>query len=82
MLWKVRQKVRRDETVSGDINRSAAAGLLHLAHQFLCAVLYKLTPEHKARVRCYDFTLEMLDNPALAALVEYKWYVIAEMDTH
>ncbi|KAG0251863.1 hypothetical protein BG011_007344 [Mortierella polycephala] len=28
-------------------------------------------------VKCHEFTLEMLDNPAIAALVEYKWNTIA-----
>lgn len=77
MLWEV----RRDGTVSETVNKLTATGPLHWAQQFLRAVLYKLTPEHNTRVRCYDFTLEMLDNPALAALVEYKWYVRAEVDT-
>ncbi|KAG0359857.1 hypothetical protein BG005_011987 [Podila minutissima] len=72
MLWEV----RRNGTVSETVSKLTAAGPLHLAQQFLRAVLYKLTPERNSRVRCYDFTLEMLDNPALAALVEYKWNTI------
>ncbi|KAG0196901.1 hypothetical protein BGX33_001172, partial [Mortierella sp. NVP41] len=76
MLWEVHRKVHHNGTVSETVNKLTAAGPLHLAHQFLRAVLYKLTPERNARVRCYDFTLEMLDNPALAALVEYKWNTI------
>ncbi|KAG0316062.1 hypothetical protein BGZ97_007482 [Linnemannia gamsii] len=71
MLWQDNR-----EPVSDTVNKLATAGPLHVAHQVLRAVLYKLTPERNARVRCYDFTLEMLDNPALAALVEYKWNTI------
>jgi hypothetical protein len=75
MLWQDNR-----EPVSDTVNKLATAGPLHVAHQVLRAVLYKLTPERNARVRCYDFTLEMLDNPALAALVEYKWYVKVDTD--
>ncbi|KAF9301582.1 hypothetical protein BGZ74_006552 [Mortierella antarctica] len=73
MLWEVRREFRRNGKVSESVNKLIAAGPLHLPQQFLRAVLYKLTPERNTPVRCYDFTLEMLDNPALAALVEYKW---------
>jgi len=76
MLWKVRRNAKASETVS----KLAAVGPLRLAQQFLRAALYKLTPERNTPVRCYDFDLDMLDNPALAALVEYKWYVRAEVD--
>ncbi|KAF9127200.1 hypothetical protein BGW39_006044 [Mortierella sp. 14UC] len=76
MLWEVRRKTPGSGTASDTVNNLTGAGLLHLAYQFLRAVLYKLTPERNARVRCYDFTLEMLDNPALSALVEYKWNTI------
>ncbi|GJJ74368.1 hypothetical protein EMPS_06726 [Entomortierella parvispora] len=72
MLWKVRRDAK-------DLQKTrilAAAGPLRWAQQFLRAVVYKLTPERKTPVRCYDFTLDMLDNPALAALVEYKWNTI------
>ncbi|KAG0077355.1 hypothetical protein BGZ90_007310, partial [Linnemannia elongata] len=79
MLWDDGWKVHRNGTVSETANEFTATGPLALVHQFLRAALYKLTPERNARVRCYDFTLEMLDNPALAALVEYKWYVRAEI---
>lgn len=30
-----------------------------------------------AIVECYDFNLEFFDNPAIAALVDYKWYVLS-----
>ncbi|KAG0279108.1 hypothetical protein BGZ95_002244 [Linnemannia exigua] len=76
MLWEVREEAHRNGTISETVNKLTVARPFHLAHQFLRAVLYKLTPERNARVRCYDFTLEMLDNPALAALVEYKWNTI------
>ncbi|KAI1294318.1 hypothetical protein EDD11_008143 [Mortierella claussenii] len=76
MLWEVRREIRRNSTVSETVNKFTAAGVLHFLQQFLHAVLYKLTPERNACVRCFDFTLEMLDNPALAALVEYKWNTI------
>lgn len=30
-----------------------------------------------AVVECYDFNLEFFDNPAIAALVDYKWYSLS-----
>ncbi|KAF9947667.1 hypothetical protein BGZ72_010371 [Mortierella alpina] len=72
MLWHV----RRVETPSETDKKMIAVGPLRLVQQVLRVVLYKLTPERSTRVRCYDFNLKMLDNPALAALVEYKWNTI------
>ncbi|KAF9191837.1 hypothetical protein BGZ50_009056 [Haplosporangium sp. Z 11] len=39
---------------------------------------FKLTS--KAMIECHDFTLEMFDNPAIAALIEYKWSVYNIVD--
>ncbi|KAG0258224.1 hypothetical protein BG011_003415 [Mortierella polycephala] len=36
-------------------------------------IWYKCKPRVEEHVKCHDFSLEMLDNPAIAALVEYKW---------
>ncbi|KAF9904362.1 hypothetical protein EC991_002814 [Linnemannia zychae] len=65
MLWDIRREGHSD-----------GAGSNNWARQLLHAVLFKLTPKRNVRVKCYAFTLEMLDNPALAALVEYKWNTI------
>ncbi|KAG0295173.1 hypothetical protein BGZ96_012369 [Linnemannia gamsii] len=39
-------------------------------------VLRKLRLRYNATVECHPFELEVLDNPALKALVEYKWNTI------
>ncbi|KAI7820812.1 hypothetical protein BC939DRAFT_217958 [Gamsiella multidivaricata] len=39
-------------------------------------ILLKCTLKSAVAVECHDFSLQMLDNPAIAALVEYKWNTI------
>jgi hypothetical protein len=36
-------------------------------------LMHALHPASKMDVECYDFNLEFFDNPAIAALVDYKW---------
>ncbi|KAF9968057.1 hypothetical protein BGZ70_006971 [Mortierella alpina] len=36
-------------------------------------LLFIVRPSTQESVRCFDFTLEDFDNPAIAALVSYKW---------
>ncbi|KAG0255757.1 hypothetical protein BG011_004955 [Mortierella polycephala] len=48
-----------------------------IAHRVLHQLTYfPLKPSADQMVQCHDFSLEMLDNPAIAALVEYKWNTI------
>ncbi|KAF9287035.1 hypothetical protein BGZ68_002303 [Mortierella alpina] len=72
MLWEIRRRKGSSEAA----RKVTAINPVRLVIQVLRAFLYKLTPTRNTPVRCYDFTLEMLDNPALAALVEYKWNTI------
>ncbi|KAG0302712.1 hypothetical protein BGZ98_007286 [Dissophora globulifera] len=39
-------------------------------------VRYKLNPRVEKVVTCHDFPLDALDNPALSALILYKWSII------
>jgi len=39
----------------------------------LFTLLHSLNPIGNMYVECYDFNLEFFDNPAIAALVDYKW---------
>ncbi|KAF9355058.1 hypothetical protein BGX26_007021 [Mortierella sp. AD094] len=39
-------------------------------------IMYKFILKGEAVVKCHDFTLEMLDSPAISALIEYKWNTI------
>ncbi|KAF9953733.1 hypothetical protein BGZ72_005196 [Mortierella alpina] len=43
-----------------------------LYHMFLL----KFYPKTHAYVKCHEFSVEFFDNPAIAALVEYKWNTI------
>ncbi|KAG0263515.1 hypothetical protein BG011_008687 [Mortierella polycephala] len=45
-------------------------------HMFFALVQYKCKPAVEENVRCHDFALDMLDHPAIAALIEYKWNTI------
>ncbi|ORZ09337.1 hypothetical protein BCR41DRAFT_388308 [Lobosporangium transversale] len=38
--------------------------------------LFKLNPRNQLYVQCYNFNLDFFDNPAIAALVAYKWNTI------
>ncbi|KAF9907220.1 hypothetical protein EC991_011210 [Linnemannia zychae] len=42
---------------------------------FISVIRRKLRLTHNATVECHSFEIEALDNPALAALVEYKWFL-------
>ncbi|KAI7819400.1 hypothetical protein BC939DRAFT_460144 [Gamsiella multidivaricata] len=39
-------------------------------------ILFKCEIRPKVEVKCHDFNSEMLDNPAIKALLEYKWNTI------
>lgn len=65
MLWEVHY----DEPKIS--HNPIAKGPLHCVHHLLSSVVYGIKLEQ--HVKCHGFTLEMLDNPAIAALVEYKW---------
>ncbi|KAF9436904.1 hypothetical protein BGZ76_002626 [Entomortierella beljakovae] len=36
-------------------------------------LIYKFNPHTPTTVECHNFSIDMLDNPAIRALVEYKW---------
>lgn len=42
---------------------------------FIAVIRRKLKVTHNATVECHSFDAAALDNPALSALVEYKWYL-------
>ncbi|KAF9359542.1 hypothetical protein BGX26_012090 [Mortierella sp. AD094] len=46
------------------------------AHALFYVILYKFKMKSEAIVEFHDFTLEMLDSPAISALIEYKWNTI------
>ncbi|KAK3807190.1 MAG: hypothetical protein J3R72DRAFT_530655 [Linnemannia gamsii] len=50
MLWEVRREDLNNDTASEAVEKSTATGPLHLVHQFLRAVLYKLTPERNCKL--------------------------------
>ncbi|KAF9918904.1 hypothetical protein BX616_004413 [Lobosporangium transversale] len=44
--------------------------------QAVYSTIHRFRMKSKPAVECHAFTPEMLDNPAIAALIEYKWYNI------
>ncbi|KAG0271651.1 hypothetical protein BGZ95_000503 [Linnemannia exigua] len=40
---------------------------------FIYTILFKCRTKSKVKVERHDFNLEMLDNPAIKALIDYKW---------
>ncbi|KAF9578859.1 hypothetical protein BGW38_005140 [Lunasporangiospora selenospora] len=45
-------------------------------HILFYTILFKCGVRSKVNVKCYDFNRDMLDNPAIIALLEYKWNTI------
>ncbi|KAG0207537.1 hypothetical protein BGX28_001259 [Mortierella sp. GBA30] len=47
--------------------------LVHWIFVLLCIMWQKCKPLSKLIVKCHELPLESLDNPAVAALIQYKW---------
>ncbi|KAF9983076.1 hypothetical protein BGZ75_005459 [Mortierella antarctica] len=75
MIWQCR---RHGTTGSSSNNR--AVGSTAWSQIFFKALFQSPTRKVDITVRCHDFTLEALDNPAIAALVEFKWSIFNIVD--
>jgi hypothetical protein len=73
LLWRRPE----DGTSEQDPNQQGEAALVQALFSWPQAIwkmiLRKLRLRHNTTVECHPFELEVLDNPALKALVEYKW---------
>jgi hypothetical protein len=84
LLWHRSQDVGSQDVGSQDVGSQEAANepevvttartLFSWPHAIWTMILRKCQLKYNATVECYPFELETLDNPALMALVEYKWY--------
>ncbi|KAF9930919.1 hypothetical protein FBU30_011117, partial [Linnemannia zychae] len=72
MLWYKINESDENSNSSADENTTIFSWPL----AFISVIRRKLTLTHNATVECYSFDSRALDNPALAALVEYKWNTI------
>ncbi|KAG0195745.1 hypothetical protein BGX33_002655, partial [Mortierella sp. NVP41] len=55
---------------------SETKGIFSWPYAFVHMILRKCRLIQKATVECHDFEITFLDNPAIEALVEYKWNTI------
>ena len=76
MLWRS-PELEQEESERSPLERITDYGpipspswIVVLYYFHLC----KIMPKPNRRIEFYDLPLEALDNPAIAALIEYKWY--------
>ncbi|KAF9133266.1 hypothetical protein BGW39_010184 [Mortierella sp. 14UC] len=64
------------EDSQGDSDELPVPALFSWPKAIWMMVLRKCRLKHNTTIECHPFELEVLDNPALMALVEYKWNTI------
>ncbi|KAF9948106.1 hypothetical protein BGZ72_009933 [Mortierella alpina] len=72
MLWRVRDGESAG-TPFKPSPRSSISKLFYWIYLLFSMAWHKRMPGGGHIVRCHEFTLDSLDNPAIAALVQYKW---------
>ncbi|KAF8924185.1 hypothetical protein BGZ58_002075 [Dissophora ornata] len=84
-LWSYNLDDDRSEnseasTEAREMERTTTKGesMLNMSRwwEVLYKIKFKLRLKGKIYVECYDYNLEIFDNPAIAALVTYKWDTI------
>ncbi|KAG0196136.1 hypothetical protein BGX33_002022, partial [Mortierella sp. NVP41] len=78
MLWRNPQSQSEKSKVNYRVlyDPAPARILLSWSKTLWTMVLRKFRLSYSPMVECYPFELQILDNPALKALVEYKWNTI------
>ncbi|KAF9187679.1 hypothetical protein BGZ51_001174 [Haplosporangium sp. Z 767] len=66
LLWREPESSASVKEVNSQASDSLMSIILH-------AIWLNCKIKSRTTVECHDFELELLDNPAIAALVEYKW---------
>lgn len=74
LLWHRSQEAGSQEATDELKEVTTARTLFSWPHAIWTMISRKCRLKYNATVECYPFELETLDNPALMALVEYKWY--------
>ncbi|KAF9939640.1 hypothetical protein BGZ67_009115 [Mortierella alpina] len=72
MLWRVRDGESAG-TPFKPSPRSGISKMVYWIYLLFSIAWHKRLPGGGHIVRCHEFTLDSLDNPAIAALVQYKW---------
>lgn len=73
MLWRKTEAEESQADTSQQKETTPVQTLFSWHHAIWTMVMRKCRLRTKATVECYPFELKVLDNPALKALVEYKW---------
>ncbi|KAG0055584.1 hypothetical protein BGZ90_005723, partial [Linnemannia elongata] len=76
LLWHKAEDVVSQDSSDGSKGAATAKNLFSWPHAIWTMVLRKCKLRYNTTIQCYPFELETLDNPALMALVEYKWNTI------
>ncbi|KAF9988580.1 hypothetical protein BGZ75_009157 [Mortierella antarctica] len=74
MLWRVRDGESAG-TPFKPSPRSGISKMVYWIYLLFSIAWHKRLPGGGHIVRCHEFTLDSLDNPAIAALVQYKWQI-------
>jgi hypothetical protein len=74
MLWSI-PKTRQDaissiENIKAKVRSESSSSTIGAIFSILWL---KMKIWSSKKVECYDLPLESMDNPAIAALIEYKW---------
>ncbi|KAH7057836.1 hypothetical protein BKA57DRAFT_531159 [Linnemannia elongata] len=76
LLWHKAEDAGSQDSSDGSKGAATAKNLFSWPHAIWTMVLRKCKLRYNTTIQCYPFELETLDNPALMALVEYKWNTI------
>ncbi|KAG0295172.1 hypothetical protein BGZ96_012368 [Linnemannia gamsii] len=76
LLWHGSQDAGSQQVTEEPEEVTTARTLFSWPHAIWTMISRKCRLKYNATVECYPFELETLDNPALMALVEYKWNTI------
>lgn len=73
MLWRKTKAEESEADPNQQKETTPVQTLFSWPHAIWTMVMRKCTLRTKATIECFPFEVEVLDNPALKALVEYKW---------
>ncbi|KAF9436131.1 hypothetical protein BGZ76_004753 [Entomortierella beljakovae] len=76
MIWSVKGGSESCGTHYSQSNRTVIGPLFHWIFVMMCIFWCKCRPWSEKHIKSHDFTLESLDNPAIAALIEYKCLIV------
>ncbi|KAF9549876.1 hypothetical protein EC957_002447 [Mortierella hygrophila] len=76
LLWHKSEDAGSQDSSEGSQEATTAKTLFSWPHAIWTMVLRKCKMRYNTTIECYPFELQTLDNPALMALVEYKWNTI------